>query len=73
MNATARNAQCDADRLAAMAGTFSHGGARGRNGDTRSDIADDEHLRKRAGVPELPARPVGVGITLLRKPRTASP
>ena len=45
MNATARNAQRDADRLAAMAGTFSHGGAHGRDGDTRSDIPDDEHLR----------------------------
>ena len=44
MDATARNAQRDADRLAAMAGTFSHGGTHGRDGDTRSDISDDEHL-----------------------------
>lgn len=49
MNATARNAQRDADRLAAMAGTFSHGGAHGRDADTRSDIPDDEYLRAAHG------------------------
>ena len=70
MNATARNAQRDADRLAVMAGTFSHGGAHGWDGDARSDIPDDEHLRAAHG-PILTAGDLAVLEAELARQRAA--
>lgn len=70
MNATARNAQRDADHLATMAGTFSHGGAHGRDSDTRSDIPDDEHLRAAHG-PILTADDLAVLEAELARQRAA--
>jgi hypothetical protein len=70
MNATARTAQRGAGRLAAMAGTFSHGGAHGWDGDTRSDIPDDEHLPAAHG-PILTAGDLAVLETELARQRAA--
>jgi hypothetical protein len=70
VNATARNTQRDADRLAAIAGTFSHGGAHGWDGDTRSDIPDDEHLRAAHG-PILTAGDLAVLEAELARQRAA--
>jgi len=70
VNATARNAQRDADRLAAMAGTFSHGSAHGLDGHTCSDIPDDEHLRAAHG-PILTADDLAVLEAELARQRAA--
>ena len=70
MKATARTAQREADRLAATADTFSHGGAHGRDGDTRSDIPDDEHLRA-AHRPILTVGDLAVLEAELARQRTA--
>jgi hypothetical protein len=68
VNATACNAQRDA--VAAMARTFSRGGARGWDGDTRSDIPDDDHLRASHG-PILTADDLAVLEAELARQRAA--
>ena len=84
MKATARTVQREADRLAATAPTFSHGGAHGWDGDSRSDIPDDEHLRTAHGPiltvddlavleAELARQRAADTIAWPRGPRTASP
>jgi hypothetical protein len=70
VNATSRNAQRGADRFAAMAGTFSHAGAHGWDGDTRSDIPDDEHPRAAHG-PILTAGDLAVLKAELARQRAA--
>jgi hypothetical protein len=70
VNATARNALRDANRLAAMAGTFSHGGAHGWDRDTRSDIPGDEHPRAAHG-PILTADDLAVLEAELARQRAA--
>ncbi len=70
MDATARNAQRGTGRLGATAGTFSHDGTHGRDGDTRSDVPDDEHPRGAHG-PILTADDLAVLEAELARQRAA--